>query len=465
MKLRLVALGAIAAAAGTAAAILLTGPQPHRPASIVGAVQGHGRALAPLDASVAPLQLTVISQTSTKVTLGWTPPAGIAGYEFTLDGKRVSNTWDPSRSQITFGKPDSGSHVYEVDALTVTSAGSQTAPTPSTATAPTTTTVPTTTTAPSSPTFASETSYPPAPFTATKTVDVSSQAAFMSAWNSIVPDEQINVHGVTFTGEVVLANKKLSDWAQISFDSTTRFVGPSSAVNLPSLWIHDDSHIRFYGGDFSDSASGGMAGSAILVYGSTYVTLWGFKAHDTGGTALAIYPVSSIDDHLDVKGEVYDWGHNLAWDPHTEKGSGLHGLNIGDANYGVTNSRIAIYAHDGKTGAGIEWGGKDGSGSFQGNTFYVWCQNLSFVAKIQTGGNCMQVWGQNVFHNTIAYLEAENLQGAPYFSGGLYSGQSLTTDTVLYGRASNTNLNAAEIGTARWDTKGSTLFRDVAPLP
>ena len=63
------------------------------------------------------IALTVITETATTLTVGWTPVAVAVGYEFLVDGKRVSNTWDPTVKQVKFGKPDAGEHTYSVVAL------------------------------------------------------------------------------------------------------------------------------------------------------------------------------------------------------------------------------------------------------------------------------------------------------------------------------------------------------------
>jgi hypothetical protein len=318
-------------------------------------------------------------------------------------------------------------------------------------------------------TYASETNFAAAAFTAVRTINVTTQSAFMTAWNAIQPGDLINVSGVTFTGEITLANKNLTNWAEIHFDASTKFVGVSSVQNLPAVWINNDSYIRFYGGDISDSASGGQAGPGILVYDSSYITWWGFVSHDVGRDGLDIFSVNKPNSSLDFKGEVYHWGLNLAWDPHAEKGTGLHGANLGDSNYGMQDSRVALYAHDGAAGAGIEAGGSKSTDFFKNNTIYVWCQNLTMVALSQTGGNCVQYWGENVTGNVIKYLEAENLQGRPYETGGMYSGQSLSSDTIEYGRASNTNLNKnindSIPQSVLWDYQFGTVFIDVSPIP
>lgn len=69
------------------------------------------------------IALTVVSETATTLTVGWTPVVGAAGYEFLLDGTRVSNTWDATRATVKFGKPDAGEHTYSVIVLGKTDEG------------------------------------------------------------------------------------------------------------------------------------------------------------------------------------------------------------------------------------------------------------------------------------------------------------------------------------------------------
>lgn len=69
------------------------------------------------------IALTVLSETTKTLTVGWTPVVGAAGYEFLVDGKRVSNTWDATVKQVKFGKPDAGEHTYSVIVLGKTDEG------------------------------------------------------------------------------------------------------------------------------------------------------------------------------------------------------------------------------------------------------------------------------------------------------------------------------------------------------
>ncbi len=66
------------------------------------------------------LPLTKLSETTKTITLGWTP-IPCEGYEFLVNDKRVSNTWDASARQVKFGKVSSGK--YSVRALGVIAQG------------------------------------------------------------------------------------------------------------------------------------------------------------------------------------------------------------------------------------------------------------------------------------------------------------------------------------------------------
>ena len=63
------------------------------------------------------LPLTVVTDTATKLTLSWTPPADAVGYGFFVDGTRVSTSSNGAQKQITFAKKSGSGHVYEVRAL------------------------------------------------------------------------------------------------------------------------------------------------------------------------------------------------------------------------------------------------------------------------------------------------------------------------------------------------------------
>ncbi len=67
------------------------------------------------------LPLHLVSETATTITLGWTPPTGILGYIFYVNGKRVSNTWDATRKTTSFSRKPSA--VYQVVAIKQAASG------------------------------------------------------------------------------------------------------------------------------------------------------------------------------------------------------------------------------------------------------------------------------------------------------------------------------------------------------
>lgn len=60
------------------------------------------------------MDLRVVSETPTTITLGWTPVPNSIGYVLYVDGTRTSNSWDPSKSTW---KVQKGASKYEVVAL------------------------------------------------------------------------------------------------------------------------------------------------------------------------------------------------------------------------------------------------------------------------------------------------------------------------------------------------------------
>lgn len=67
------------------------------------------------------LTLTKISETQTKITLGWTPVPGAIGYRYqsATQAPKWSHTWNAQQSQVTFSK----AAWYKVEALGIEEAG------------------------------------------------------------------------------------------------------------------------------------------------------------------------------------------------------------------------------------------------------------------------------------------------------------------------------------------------------
>jgi hypothetical protein len=293
-------------------------------------------------------------------------------------------------------------------------------------------------------------------FRPTRTVEVDTATEFWRAWSHLRPQEEIDVHGVNFSGEAVF-RKQLPGWAEVHFGPGTRFIGMAGA-NQPATWINHCRGIRFYGGNLTNPTGG----SGIIISDSSWVTWWNFVVHDTANTALSVRGINQPNTHLDLKGQVSHWGLNLALDTHNEKGTGLHGANLADSAYGIRDSRFALDLHDGATGAGVEAGGDTSTDFFTHNSLYLRCRNLTKVATRLTGGNCVQLWGINITHNEFKYIRAKDLTGRPFETSGMREGQSLKTNRVVYGRAIHTNLNP-RVGPIHWDRRDGTVFKDISP--
>jgi hypothetical protein len=298
-------------------------------------------------------------------------------------------------------------------------------------------------------------------FTPARTIPVSTASQLLSAIAGLRAGDLVRAtRAFTVNGITVIRNR-LSSPAELDL-SRIRFVY-SGGANHPALWLNNARNLYIYGGDFSTVDTGG---NCITDHASQYVLWWGFTAHDCGNTGFSAQAVGGPVDHNDFQGTIWKVGQNLAWDPHAEKGTGLHGANLWDANQtgNFTNNRFAFYAHDVPTGACVEFGNDQPSSQATGNVLYLRCVNATKVAQRQAGGNALQTWGDtNTLGLDVKYLEADNLQGYAFWAGGVYPGQNLHGVTIEYGRASHTDLNPRFAGRSPWDRRYGVAYGRVRP--
>jgi len=307
-------------------------------------------------------------------------------------------------------------------------------------------------------------------FTPSRIVGVGSASELRSAVADLRAGDLVRATaGFTVTsadsGAALVISRRLSAPAVIDLSGhVVRFVY-SGGQEYPAVWLKNSSNLRIYGGDASTAGTGG---ACIVDYGSQHVTWWGFTAHDCGGTGFGAQAIGGPVAHDDFQGTIWKVGQHIAWDNHTEKGSGLHGANLWDAPYNgnFTNNRFAFDMHDIPTGACVEFGNDQPASQASGNILYLRCGNASFVSSKQTGGNALQLWGDtNTLGLDVKYLEANNLQGYALFAGGVYPGQTCHGVTVEYGRATHTNHNPRYSGKNPWDTPHDIAYGDVGPPP
>ena len=299
-------------------------------------------------------------------------------------------------------------------------------------------------------------------FTPTRTIDVSSASELNSALAGLEPGDLVQATS-SFTvsnssSDALVIKNRLSAPAEIDLTGVKIVYTGTQQVN--GVWLNNASNLYIFGGDISTSDTGGVC---LRDYGSQNVLWWGFTAHDCGASGFQAQAIGGPVDHDDFQGTIWKVGQNLAWDPHAEKGTGLHGANLWDANQtgNFTNNRFAFYAHDIPVGACVEFGNDQGSAT--GNVLYLKCVNATDVAQTQTGGNALQIWGHtNTLGLDVKYLEGDNLQGF-CLRLGISSGQTAKGVTIEYGRAANTNQNPRYAGQTPWDNQFGVVYQDVLP--
>ena len=294
-------------------------------------------------------------------------------------------------------------------------------------------------------------------FRALRVVGVGSAAGLRAAVSGLRAGDLVRATAsFTVSGETVIG-KRLAARAVLDL-SGVKFVY-SGGQNYPAVWLRNASNLTIYGGDLSTADTGG---ACLSSFGGQHVTWWGFTAHDCGGTGVGIATVTAPAEHDDFQGTIWKVGQHPAWDPHVEKGSGLHCVNLDDGGqYAFQDNRFAFYCHDIPTGAAIEYGSR--AIPPVNNTIYLKAVDLSFVSHTQTGGNGIQFWGVNGQSADIKYLEVDNAEGYGLFDGGMYSGTNLSGVKVEYGRASDTNRNPRYAAQNPWASTHNVTFENVRP--
>lgn len=307
-----------------------------------------------------------------------------------------------------------------------------------------------------------------APFSPARTIDVRSASQLRSAIASLRPGDLVRATA-DFTvsdssADALVIKNRLSAPAVIDLTGhSVRFIY-SGDKNYNAVLLDNPENVRIYGGDLSTSDTGG---DCLRTYGAQHVTWWYFTAHDCGGTGASFLGGQAATEHDDFNGTVWKVGQNLAWDPHLEKGTGLHCVNLNDNNiYPFQHNRFAFYCHDISSGAAIQYGAAHPAGPKPvRNTIYLLAVNLTEVAKIQTGGNGIQFWGVDGQSATVNFIEVENAEGYALWDGGMNSGTTLRGVTVAEGRASNTNQNPRYAGQNPWSDRLGEVYKSVRPAP
>lgn len=307
-----------------------------------------------------------------------------------------------------------------------------------------------------------------APFAPARTIDVTSASQLKRALRNLRPGDLVRATAdfnvTSARSDALVIKNRLRAPAVIDLSGHRVNFIYSGKQNHSAVWLDNPENLRIYGGDLSTSDTGG---ACLVNHGGQYITWWYFTAHDCGGTGAGFSGGQAPTEHDDFNGTIWKVGQNLTWDPHTEKGTGLHCVNLDDHNlYPFRSNRFAFHCHDIPTGAAIEYGASQRADPKPvDNTIYLLADNLTDVAKIQTGGNGIQFWGVKGQSADIKFIEVTNAEGYGLWDGGMNKGTNLKGISVEYGRASNTNQNPLYAGQNPWSDRLGEVYRSVQPSP
>lgn len=269
------------------------------------------------------------------------------------------------------------------------------------------------------------------------------------------------------TGRVVInfgTNKSIWNTA-IQSGNYVKFVYAGTG-NFDAFWLNACSNLTIFGGDLTTTKDG----NGILVNAPSHdVTWYDAYLHGIAGSGISVRGstssgVASNVYNLKIRAEVNGFAMNPIYDPHSDKGTGVHALILHGNTGGIHDSTFAIYGHDtlapgGKSLTGVVYPeGTGGSVIEQGNDALANYNNDIMYAKginlmmepghgtnpgstgVQTGGNLFNLWGHIKLNgNVIGWAEATNTTGSVIHSdnGSWFPGSPALT--VQHGRHSNTN--------------------------
>lgn len=302
-------------------------------------------------------------------------------------------------------------------------------------------------------TFAGETAHldtHPRPAKTHRTVRVTSARAFSEAVEHAHPGETILVRGHVSIGGEFTGFNRVVDGGTVSvlLGPQVRFTG-GGASGLPAVLVRGAGGWRISGGTISNAT-----GDGILAYALPGPFTWtGFRVRDTAGDCVAALPVGGNIDRLTLKGLTGSARPDLGLDPHSEKGTGIHAWNIGDAEGGlVENSVFAADVVDQATGAAVQIDTTHIGGHV---TVYARAHHLGFAipgttwhgyARRQVAGNVVQLWGGTPPGALdLAYVEGGAIEGRLIDTSAISPGADLSRVRVGVARATGTILENPEL--------------------
>lgn len=298
-------------------------------------------------------------------------------------------------------------------------------------------------------------------FNTAQHVVVTDQASFLKAYAALAPGGWIECRGITFTG-TVKCQRALSGLAKITYDSECKFTGNNTIGSAPTDTLEVTGaaftqHLAAPGVTMTNPGGRGIH----AVGGLHHCAFDGFHIKDCGADGWDWFggPYGDTHDNF-IRVEVENCAlQSLKWDPHQEKGTGLHGANVQDSNHSsVHDNTIALHVHDFPKygGSAIEFGVVSGGSQPYGNHLYVKAARLKMNATTQTAGNGVNLWGGPMHDNTFHVVEVEDMAGHAINRDG--SSASYTNMTVREGTAVNCCQNQRYAGQNPWMKRAGLTY-------
>lgn len=210
-----------------------------------------------------------------------------------------------------------------------------------------------------------------------------------------------------------------------------------------SVEVEGAQHLSIYGGAEGAIARGKISnprGYGLVIRGDNHAgnapvsnfKWWGIHIDNVAQDGILCHEVTG-NVSCDIRGEISRWGQVLYLDPHTTKGSGQHGCYISTttgSGYHINGFTGVFVIHDGDYGGGCQIGP-----DIQNAEFQVRGYNLNYTPPVGadgTGGNGIQIFGNNQLNLLVSFLECNNVRkGLNIDSGVSPSNQIQCTHGVV----------------------------------
>lgn len=272
---------------------------------------------------------------------------------------------------------------------------------------------------------------------------------------ALQPGDRLPIQGVTFPG-ITQFSRQLTGVAEVTFDAACKIAG-GGGLREPALRFVNVANLRFIAAP-GLVVSNPVDGPGIQWSGAQGCVFDGWHVDGAAMDATNAFPsVANIENNY-IRATVDNFCLVLALDVHQEKGTGMHGMNLGDSNqpHYNRNNTVVLTTNGSKNGGSLLEYGQPGTNAAYapyGNKVWLQAANLLFDAQSQTAANALNLWG-TIKGVDVLWIGAKGLHGhAVNADPG-----SFTNVRVEQGSAVNCCLNPRYAGQNPWQTKGGVLY-------